>query len=121
MHNGAALMEVMLSEGGPPCMHYDKHYSSQTKKVKYELWPDIYYSGCPKRTINGKTYENSEMFEPVANFLPVSEYAMIKQNKGGDLWTDYVKHFRAYKIDVLKDYMSTSYSKSYTKWNPEVC
>jgi hypothetical protein len=46
---------------------------------------------------------------------------MIKQNKNGDLWDDYVKHFRNYKIDDLNNYMSDSYSKSYTKWHPNSC
>jgi len=60
-------MHLAVSEGGPPCMNYDKHFSSQQtpKKVKYMLWPDIYYDGCPVRTINGKTYNNSKMFEEV--------------------------------------------------------
>jgi hypothetical protein len=113
----------MLSEGGPPCMKYYTHYSSQTKpaKVKYELWPDTYYDGCPDVNINGKTYTNSESFEPVEGFIPTSEYSMYKFNNGGDIWEDKLSHFRAYKLDVMKNYKSNSYSKSYTKWNPTVC
>lgn len=61
------------------------------------------------------------MYEPVEGFIPVNELTLVKQNKGGDLYDDYVAHFRAYKIDVMKNYMSTSYSKAYTKWHPHQC
>lgn len=85
------------------------------------LWPEEYYRPCPARTINGKTYNDSQLFEKVEGFNPVSELTLIKQNKGGDLWSDYVKHFRAYKISDLGTYMSDSYSKAYTRWHNNAC
>jgi len=123
VHYGAALVDLMMSEGGPPCMHDDSVYNSQVNppKVQYELWPDDYYKACPSRTINGKTYTVSQMYTVVDGFKPVSEMTLVKQNKGGDLYDDYVKHFRAYKMDVMKTYKSNSYSKAYTKWHPDSC
>lgn len=61
------------------------------------------------------------MYTKTEGFLPVSEYTVIRQNMDGNLWDDYVKNFRAYKIDVLKNYTSDSYSKAYTKWHPHAC
>lgn len=29
VHNGAALIDMTLSEGGPPCMHDNEHYNTQ--------------------------------------------------------------------------------------------
>ena len=54
--NGMAIINMQLSEGGPPCIYNNESFNSVPKKKKSLLFKDSYFKQCEKVKIMGKTF-----------------------------------------------------------------
>jgi len=93
---GAPIIEVWLSEGGPPCADYKNNLNSITNKTGYPNFSDNYKRDCPSITLVNDTFKTSRLFTEVEGFQPVSEYTLLSENESKS------GIFSAYKIwDLL--------------------
>jgi len=118
--NGEPVVDVQLSQGGPPCIHYATSHNVQTepKKKAFALLPDDYFKGCEPVVINGKKMLTSNMFKQTTGFTGVTELDLLKDNKIIDL--KYVKQWKAagYNYeDYMGKYTYHMYQKRYLKWS----
>jgi len=62
---GEPVVDVQLSQGGPPCIHYATSHNVQLepKKQPFALLPDNYFKGCEAVEINGKKMTTSSLFK----------------------------------------------------------
>jgi len=62
---GEPVVDVQLSQGGPPCIHYATSHNVQTqpKKKPFTLLPESYFKGCEAVEINGKKMTASNLFK----------------------------------------------------------
>jgi len=62
--HGTPLIDLKLSEGGPPCLHETGNYNAQLDppKQSFELYKASYSSGCPEVTINNVTLSESTLY-----------------------------------------------------------
>jgi len=62
---GMPLVDLKLSEGGPPCLHGSKNFNQQTSPAKqsFMLFKPEYYQTCPAIKIEDKSFTVSKLFE----------------------------------------------------------
>ena len=53
------LIDLRLSEGGPPCAQFNKFTNTLQGKEQYKLFTKKYYETCPNFEENGNTYSTS--------------------------------------------------------------
>ena len=62
---GTPILEVWLSQGGPPCVDYFNNFNSMSDKTKFPIFSDKYNLGCPEVKIENDTYTTSKLFTEV--------------------------------------------------------
>ena len=78
------LIEVKLSQGGPPCAHAETDLNAQTGKdvLKHRLIVDEYYKSCPELKFGSKTFTTSTQFTKIDGFTSINELDLLEQNQG---------------------------------------
>lgn len=90
---GPPLINVQLSEGGPPCIYNNESFSSQVSKEKMILFPEGYYSQCQSVVFgspslseyfgdkpsgnNKEVFKVSKLYTEVKSFKGTSEYQLL--------------------------------------------
>ena len=72
------LIDLRLSEGGPPCAEFNKFLNTLQGKVEYKLFRKEYYETCPNFEENGETHNVSNQFVKVDSFAQISEYDLYQ-------------------------------------------
>lgn len=114
---GAPIVDVKLSQHGPPCINYKHDFNSYTDKTRFGLFNFEYNKGCTSQKIDGKKYYTAENFHEVNGFTPTNEYDLLKQNEFnhmGDQW-NYVKKLPNFKVDTLRNYEYKMYVAHFTE------
>lgn len=57
---GKPLIDMFLSEHGPPCVHWTKNYNTYTNKTMATLFNPLYIIGCPELNIDGHVFTTSD-------------------------------------------------------------
>lgn len=117
------LLDLILSEGGPPCVDHKTTYNSFPGKQKFKLFEDAYFDGCPEIKIANKTYRTSKLFTPVEGAPEVSEYSLLRENEKkksvldeNKVW-DQVIELPGYDESKMKEYTYNLYAKNYQVLN----
>jgi hypothetical protein len=50
---GQPVIDLFLSENGPPCVHWDTNFNTYTNKTMEVLFNPQYIRGCPPIEIDG--------------------------------------------------------------------
>lgn len=127
--HGEPIVDVQMSQGGFPCIHYRKSHNAwskekegQKKKRYYLFYPEDYYKPCEKVTYGNVTLSEADhIFEKVksgSTYLEVSEKKLLFENREDYDYDDiHVKWSQYPKDDDTWDtYMYSMYMKKYLQW-----
>jgi len=117
-NRGPPIVDIRLSEAGPPCVDYHRRFNGFTNKTKATLFGPDYNLGCPTITIDGKPFTTSDQYQRVEGFATTNEYDLLVANQKGSSYRpkqfNYVREVARYNEAKMKAYTFDLYYKSYS-------
>lgn len=118
--DGSPLVDMRLSQGGPPCIDFMSDLNSLRwdedgiNKADLYLHPYSYEDGCKRWTINGQAFAESTQHKHVPGWQGTNELAILDQNDGSLKWS--MSRFRHVNFEAYQHYTYEMYSRHYMDW-----
>lgn len=114
---GEPLVDVQMSQGGFPCIHYRTSHNAIKDKKYYPMFPANYKKTCEEVSFGEVVLKEADhIFRKVEGDPGVSEYTLLKENRESTDFYDIDKHWAAYPVRTLEAYTFNMYQKGYLRW-----